>query len=92
MSALAVLLDETVRRGGEMQIKRTKARGGFGSAWELTIWTPVQGSTFPTREVCLQASTPLDLLRQLDAYIEKREQPQEQRMLSGVLDLQGSPV
>jgi len=80
VSHLAVLLDEAIRRGGEMQIKRTRARHGFGSAWVLSVWSPAQGDAYPTRECILQAPTSLDLLRQLEAHLREQEQEHPQRV------------
>lgn len=80
VSHLAVLLDEAIRRGGEMQIKRTRARHGFGSAWVLSVWSPAQGDAYPTRECILQAPTSLDLLRQLEAYLQEQEQQHPRRV------------
>lgn len=80
VSTMAVLLDEVIRRGGEMQIKRTPARHGFGSAWVLSVWSPAQGDAYPTREVVLQASTSMDLLRQLEAYLREQEERHPRRV------------
>lgn len=80
VSHLAVLLDEAIRRGGEMQIKRTRARHGFGSAWQLSVWSPAQGDAYPTREVILQAGTSIDLLRQLEAHLREQEAQQPRRV------------
>jgi hypothetical protein len=79
MSALAVLLDELVGRGGEVQIKRTRARFGFGfgSTWELTLWSPTPGSDYPHIDARIHATTSLDLLRQLETYLELKQEREQ---------------
>lgn len=79
MSALAVLLDELVSRGGEVQIKRTRARFGFGfgSTWELTLWSPTPGSEYPHIDARIRASTSIDLLRQLEAHLELKQEREQ---------------
>ena len=74
-TSLAVLLDEMIQRGGELQVKRKDAR--IGSKWELTLWSPpakkVPGrarGTYPTVEIRLQADTSLVLVAELEKALE----------------------
>ncbi len=61
---LAVLLDEQLQHGCEIQIKRVKR--GVGSRWELTLWESTKGR-YPYVRLRLRANTALELVNGLDA-------------------------
>jgi len=65
---LAVLLDEQVERGGEMQIRRMPAESGRGSTWELIVWQPTAGQ-FPRVSFRVRGSTPIELLNRLADHL-----------------------
>lgn len=72
---LAVMLDEMIQRGGELQVKRKEAR--IGSKWELTLWSPPAKAgpgrnrdLYPTVEIRLQADTSLALVAELEQALE----------------------
>jgi hypothetical protein len=62
--SLAVLLDEQLPPGGELQIKRGTSWREPG--WELIVWEPVKGSRFPRAVTRLQARTSLELVEKLE--------------------------
>ncbi len=72
---LAVLLDENLQRDGEIQIKRKRRLGGFGSEWELTLWVAQAGAEYPRRLLRVTGSTPLAML---DAFATKLAELEEQ--------------
>lgn len=81
-SNLAVFLDENIERGGELQIRRHGQRGGFGSEWNLILWTPLPGSDFPRARLRLRAHSAHSLIASLDTWVqelqEREREEQEQ--------------
>jgi hypothetical protein len=67
----AILLDQTVKEGGQLQVKRA---AGFplnsGPRWELVVYEPVPDSDFPRRALRITASTPVELIAKWMERIE----------------------
>ena len=71
---LAVMLDELVEQGGELQVKRERAN--IGSTWELILWLPPASQRrWKTKLIALQATTSLELVDQLEERLEKLANP-----------------
>ena len=82
---LAVLLDELIERGGELQVKRERNLFGIGSAWELILWTPpaiIKGNgkkhrgRWPTVDIRIKASTSLELVKLLEQKLNAMLEPE----------------
>jgi len=82
---LAVLLDELIERGGELQVKRERNPFGIGSTWELILWTPpakAKGNgrknrgRWPTVDIHIKASTSLELVHLLEAKLNALLEPE----------------
>lgn len=74
---LAVLLNEMIERGGELQIKRKRGKFGLGSKWELILWTPPASKgrnrrpdLWPQVMIRLQATSSLELVNGLERKLE----------------------
>lgn len=76
-TSLAVLLDEMVERGGELQVKRKRGKFGIGSKWELILWTPPASrgrnrrpDLWPRAVIRIQATSALELVGGLEEELE----------------------
>jgi len=84
---LAVLLDEMIERGGELQIKRKRGKFGIGSKWELILWTPPASKGRNRRPdlwsrivIRIRATSSLELVggleRELEAILNPDPEPE----------------